>query len=100
MRRSAEASAAGRPVSAAEPASAASSRSRERTWVPEQRHAADAGGDHAAHGDEPKPAAAQHPLAAVEQHRARSADGGHHRRVAVDEVRELVPDDGLELGRA
>ena len=49
--------------------------------------------------DEPEAAAAQHPLAAGEQHRARSADGGHHGRVAVDEVRELVPDDGLELGR-
>ena len=63
-----------------------------------ERDAADAGGDDAAEADEPEPAAAQHPLAAGEKHRARSAHGGHHGRVAIDQVRELVADDGLELG--
>ena len=100
IRRSAEASAAGRPVRAAEPASAASSRSRERTWVPSSDTRPTPAATTPPRPHEPETAAAQHPLAAGEQHGARSADGGHHGGVAVDEVRELVPDDGLELGRA
>ena len=46
-----------------------------------------------------RPALAGQPRAALQQRLARPADDGHHGRVAVDDVRQLVRDHGLELAR-